>query len=210
MTLASELIPFLPLEGMEDYQDTVYYNPIVPEEQWRFIKDTNDMYEVSDWGRIRSWWNNRHGRAETPRILDGSPDNYGYLNVDLIINGKKHTKRIHRLVAETWLPNPENKRTVNHINGREKTNNRLSNLEWATHLENNKHAFSTGLNIQKTGVENSNCKYGLVVLKDGIEVAVLYGEKECANFGLNRGNVHSVLTEKRSHCKGYTFEKRYL
>jgi hypothetical protein len=210
MTLASELIPFLPLEGMEDYQDTVYYNPIVPEEQWKFIKDTNEMYEASDLGRIRSWWNNRHGRAKTPKILKKYLDTRGYHKVSMKINGKMVTIRVHRLVAETWLPNPENKRTVNHINGKDKTNNHISNLEWATDSENTKHAYDTGLIKQKIGKESKSLKYGLVVLKDGIEVAVLYGAKEYANFGLNRGNVHSVLTEKRSHYKGYTFEKRYL
>ena len=71
----------------------------------------------------------------------------GYLHVDIHENGvgKKHA--IHRLLAQTFIPNPEQKRTVNHIDGN-KLNNKLSNLEWATDSENIQHAYDNNLNHQ--------------------------------------------------------------
>lgn len=72
--------------------------------------------------------------------------NNGYLHVDLYHNGKSTKVSIHRLLAMTYIPNPHNKRTVNHIDGN-KLNNSLSNLEWATDSENVQHAYNTGLNL---------------------------------------------------------------
>ncbi len=66
--------------------------------------------------------------------------NNGYYTTSF--SGKSYA--IHRLIAEKYIPNPENKRTVNHINGI-KTDNRVSNLEWNTYQENNQHAHATGL-----------------------------------------------------------------
>ena len=70
----------------------------------------------------------------------------GYLKVALFDEqGRKHVKGIHQIVAESFIPNPDAKPHVNHINGC-KTDNRVSNLEWCTPLENNRHAVETGLN----------------------------------------------------------------
>jgi len=74
----------------------------------------------------------------------------GYPKVYLHIKGKGYTKLVHRLVAEAFIPNPENKKTVNHKNGI-KTDCRAINLEWSTQSENNQHAFDTGLNVAPKG-----------------------------------------------------------
>lgn len=77
----------------------------------------------------------------------------GYLYVDLQYKGYRSKQPVHRLLATHFLPNPDNKRTVNHIDGN-KLNNALSNLEWATYSENMKHAYDTSLNRQKRKVSN--------------------------------------------------------
>lgn len=71
-------------------------------------------------------------------------DKKGYKRVGLMINGTLKSKRVHRLVAETFIPNINNKPCVNHINGI-KTDNRIENLEWVTHRENTAHAILNGL-----------------------------------------------------------------
>lgn len=69
----------------------------------------------------------------------------GYLGVTLYNNGEGSKKRIHRLVAEAFIPNPDNKPDINHKDGN-KTNNSVDNLEWVTKSENMLHAYQTGLN----------------------------------------------------------------
>lgn len=73
------------------------------------------------------------------KVLKPVLTNNGYHGVSLKVNGKFHPYRIHRLVAEAFIPNPENKPEVNHINGN-KTDNRVENLEWVTSQENQLHA----------------------------------------------------------------------
>lgn len=81
----------------------------------------------------------------------------GYLRIDLFKNGERITVSPHRIVAQTFIPNPENKPEVNHIDG-DKSNNCTSNLEWVTHSENIKHAYNKGLCKAKRGEKNGMCK----------------------------------------------------
>jgi hypothetical protein len=113
-------------------------------ERWVAI---DDVYEVSDHGRVRSVDRTvmkSDGKAYflKGRLLVNMNDR-GYMQVSLG-RGKNQSAKIHRLVALAFIPNPENKITVNHIDGN-KSNNHVSNLEWATYKENNNHAQRTGL-----------------------------------------------------------------
>lgn len=85
-----------------------------------------DGYKVSNRGRIR---------GNSGRIINMRIEKDGYVDVSLWKNRRKVRARVHRLVAIAFLPNPENKPQINHKNGI-RTDNRLSNLEWCTHLEN--------------------------------------------------------------------------
>ena len=96
-----------------------------------------DDYRVSDDGKI---WNIRKEFEVTQTV---SSDGYATVTLRLGV-GRRRTFRVHRLVAEAFIPNPDDKPEVNHIDG-VKLNNEASNLEWVTHAENIKHAWDTGL-----------------------------------------------------------------
>lgn len=98
-----------------------------------------ENYEASDTGEIRSTVYPYNQAPKKPRI-----DKRGYCRVNINKKGKRQTLYVHRLIASTFIENPENKRTVNHIDGN-KQNNHVSNLEWCTYRENNDHGFRTGL-----------------------------------------------------------------
>lgn len=112
------------------------------------VKNIN--YLVSEDGKIFN--------AKTKKELKKNKMNTGYESVTIYDSGKKGgtRKTVHRLVAETFIPNPENKEFVNHKDGN-KTNNCVSNLEWATRLENSHHAAVNGLYC--VGEKNGNSKY---------------------------------------------------
>lgn len=106
-------------------------------EEWRPVPYGN-RYHVSNLGRIRS---TRNGHA---KYMKPSPINSGHRQVNLSDSSEHKHFLIHRLVALAFLPNPEGKSDVNHIDGN-KANNRVSNLEWLTNAENQNHSVSGGI-----------------------------------------------------------------
>lgn len=109
-------------------------------ERWRCIKGYGDKYEVSTTGKVRNIISGR----ELALHLDGGKDKGSYLHIALWYKNKPTYKTIHRLVAETFIPNPEQKPYVNHIDGN-KLNNCVENLEWVTAKENMAHARAHNL-----------------------------------------------------------------
>ena len=109
------------------------------EEIWKPVKDYEGLYEVSNLGKVKSYW---YG---SERFLKLKKDKRNYRLICLCANNEVKTLKVHRLVAQAFIPNPENKLEVNHKDG-DKANNSVENLEWCTRSENNKHAFQTGLN----------------------------------------------------------------
>lgn len=108
-------------------------------EIWKDVTYFEGAFKISNLGNVIG----NNGRTIKPFVTKE-----GYLRVLLRKNNKSKHFLIHRLVCIEFIPNPENKKTVNHINGI-KNDNRLENLEWATNSENLKHAYDTGLHSQK-------------------------------------------------------------
>lgn len=117
-----------------------------------FWREIFDGYFVSTFGKVESI---KRGKR---RRLSPKTKKNGYLEVALSINGRRKCCLIHRLVALAFIPNPDDKPEVNHVNG-DKTDNRVENLEWATASENQCHAYATGLQTVRRNEDASAAKF---------------------------------------------------
>lgn len=171
-------------------------------EQWRNIAGFDGLYQVSSFGAVK-----RLGKSERrlkPRMCKG------YETVCLCKNGISHNLRVNRLVAIAFIPNPANKPEVNHKDGN-KRNNAVSNLEWSTASENQKHARSIGL---------SPMGFNNVVLSKPVDMLSKSGEllrtfpsfKEAERqTGISRRNIYSVCIERPHHktAGGYMWKYHF-
>jgi hypothetical protein len=111
-------------------------------EIWKDIKGYEGYYQVSNLGNVKSLdrklWNGFVFHEVKGKVMKVRTEKDGYLRCNLSKNGKMKDGRIHRLVAEAFIPNPKNKPTVNH-NNTDVTDNSVTNLEWATHKEQVEH-----------------------------------------------------------------------
>ena len=141
--------------------------------EWKIIDGFNGKYDVSNRGLIRSRLSNK--------LMSVQDNGRGYKYTKLL--SKKHVY-YHRVVADAFIPNPNNLPQVNHINGI-KSDNRVENLEWCDNSYNHAHAKKLGLLTGKKdshGIKNSNYKHGLneVVkeVKSCPECGLLFSNKQ--------------------------------
>ena len=161
------------------------------------------LYQVSNYGRVKSlerknifYCGLRKEYLERPvkgKFLKIRNGVHGYQVTCLTKNGVCKNKFIHRLVAEAFIPNLENKPQVNHIDGN-KQNNNIKNLEWCSPKENSNHAFKTGLS------KKVKC-----ITTNEIFISITEASKK---YNLFDGDISRCCQGKRSHCgKSKTGEK---
>lgn len=159
--------------------------------KWVDIKGYEGLYQVNQDGEVYS--------KQTNRVLKQfyrgkRPDNK-YRVVDLKKNGDRKTVSVHRIVAQAFIPNPDNLPCVNHKDG-DKNNNCVENLEWCTYSENNNHAIKNGLKKYKSGTKNKNSKltYDDVV---AIKKCLTLGDSECGTrpLSMKYGVDHKVIMD---------------
>lgn len=174
-------------------------------EIWRDVVGYENLYQTSNLGRARSldrWVKSKSGsvRLCKGKILKPGTTKDGYLKVCLCKNGKKKNFRVHRLVAEAFIPNPYNLPEVNHKD-ENKLNNNAENLEWCDRLYNVRY----GTGIERVAEKNTNGKLSKSVLQftlDGEFVREWESIAECGRNGYNQGNVAACCQDKRkSHHK---------
>lgn len=175
----------------------------LPGEYWADVLGYEGFYKISNKGRVKSLYRLVESpiRGMVPRysnVLKQHINPYGYLCTQLHKNGKHQNFRIHRLIALAFIPNPENKETINHKDGN-KLNNEISNLEWATRAENTRHAWKNGLTKAVLGEKNGACKFSDATIKKIREYVSRTNKtyKECGMmFGVSESYVGAIITGK--------------
>ena len=161
------------------------------EELWReWPRDPRIM--VSNKGNVVSY---KRGGAGYP--LKKCPNANGYQKVG---TGSTSSQYVHRMVADTWIDNPNHYRDVNHING-DKDDNSVENLEWTTRSENIRHAFRTGLKKHTGGRKGTPIR----IVETGEVFESLH---ECAKrIGGTQSGISACLAGRQSTHRGYHFER---
>ena len=176
-------------------------------EVWKDIKikknskfyDFEGTYQISNYGAVK---NIKINKLLTPLI-----DKNGYIIYSLVKNKKSSLFKAHRLVAETFIQNVENKPQVNHKDGNKK-NNYVENLEWVTNGENSKHAWETKLKTKKYRNENHNSKKVLQFTLDGNFIK----EYDCIKDAViklhlkSHTNISQCIHKKQKSAYGYIWK----
>ena len=173
---------------------------------WKKV-NRNDNYSINEQGQVR---NDKTGLIKTPTLNKRN----GYLVLDLYKNNKREKVPIHRLVAEAFLPNPENKLTVDHADG-DRKNNSIENLRWATYSEQNSRFETNGVRSDQVTVKRYKEKRkkrggGHEAWLEIIETLEFDSIKETAEyFGYNAANISQMLKKstigQRGRARGYQF-----
>lgn len=176
-------------------------------EVWKRVKGYENYLTVSNQGRVKSFM-----RSPDGKILKTQTDKKGYQRLTCTIEGEKVRFKVHRLVAEHFIDNPDNKPQVNHKDGN-KRNNSVSNLEWVSNRENCRHAIKAGLwdsVIKGARRENEKRKKAIIgyYYTETSSCSKYFGSISEAEMTIGSRHIVDVLKGKRSHAKGWTF--RYV
>lgn len=172
-------------------------------EEWKDIEGYEGLYEVSNLGNVRSLGNGKSNKSKEI-LLKSRKNKYGYLQIGLCKDGKQKTYRIHRLVAQAFIPNPENKKEIDHINT-VRDDNRVENLRWSTRVEN--------INNNLSKIKYSDCRFSfknhkaksILQFNNNMELVKKWDctmdiERE---LGFKHQNISSVCLGKREISFGF-------
>lgn len=156
---------------------------------WREIEGFEGAYLVSDCGEVCSLRRHKHLK---PKI-----DRYGYDVVTLSLKGKTYYRTVHRLVAQAFIPNPNNLPTVNHIN-EDKRDNRVKNLEWASIADNDNHG------TRNERMANTKSKRPVEQISPDGTIVRYKGVKDAwRKTGINRSSIGLCCKNIRKTAGGY-------
>lgn len=164
-------------------------------EYWETLGVSNkgNVYSISTMGRV---WSSKNGILKTPRNQGGYP------HLSLEIDGNWHRHLVHRVQAAAFLPNPDNKPTVNHKNGI-RHDNRLENLEWATMKEQNVHSVDI---LGRKAPLNNHRRKTIKATKDGKTIEVKGIRELARTLNMPYQGIQRILKNKRKTYHGWVFE----
>lgn len=167
-------------------------------EIWKDVVGYEGLYRISSNGAVVCY--SKMGRKE--KILTAYLSDNGYRKVALCKNGDSKHVRLHRIIAIAFIPNPNNHKFINHINGI-KTDNRIENLEWVTASENMKHAHATGLKARTKG-------YWLPIYQMDMNGAILQEFKSikdaCTSLGKTNRTIIKALKGRIESAHGFKWK----
>lgn len=168
-------------------------------EIWKDIIGFEDSYMISNLGNVKAkrkiTWNGKCDCTRKEKIMrTNSSSNNGYPMVNLKRNGIVKHSLVHRLVANAFIPNQDNKPTVNHIDGNKKNNN-VSNLEWATRSEQNIHASKLGLK-KFQGIHHSQHKLNesqVIIIRDYAKNGTIVNGSD---YGVTQMTIRDIINRR--------------
>lgn len=163
-------------------------------EEWKPVVECN-KYEISNLGNCRKVGSTTNLKPKKEKSENGYEKSY--IRYCLIYDNKPHYRRAHRLVAEAWIPNPNNFPQVNHID-EDKQNNSVNNLEWCTQSHNIRHSLS--LHAKR----KSNKRKRIRCIETGEAFESI--RQACRHFNITKKRIQDMLNGVQKTAAGHTFE----
>lgn len=176
-------------------------------ETWKDVKGFEGKYQISNYGNVRSVprkVKGTNGRIQNRKgvFKKSREDKDGYLTVNFYTEKGNRPKKIHRLVAESFIPNKDHHKEVNHIDG-DKTNNHVSNLEWTDRKGNIKHSVQSGLVLK-----GEKCPGAKLTNQQADEIRELYATKKYKQieiaemYGITDGQISRIVNNLAYKTEG--------